>query len=378
MEQKNVSIDDLYFDPNNFRLVNNLKYKVVDDSALFQSSIQKKTYDLITGGAKGRYPLIKDIVQSMKSNGYLPVDNILVKEVKGKFIVIEGNRRLAALKLLNEEHQKKYEIGKLKPSIFGKPKNDQDKTKGVEVVLAHDQTKLEHLILAGLKHVSGNKKWHVYNQAKLLYELKKSGHYDLSEIAAKIGLEEPREATELIRGYYAIQPFIKYVAENEIGDDFNPYNKFMIFLTLVGKPSLRDWLGWDVKTNVFTKKKNLNRFFSWLVPRVVTDIDNDEDDQVEFKKEPPIIDSHKTIRKLADKINDEDFLKKMEELGRYELAEESDPDFQVNRFKQTLKLIQNAVGKISIENARNMDTADKTILAEIKTDIEKLLSIKKK
>ena len=65
------------------------------------------------------------------------------------------------------------------------------------------------------------------------------------------------------------------------------------------------------------------------------------------------------LQKLADKINDEEFLRKMEELGGFENAEESDPDFQANRFKQTLKLIHNAVGKITFENAENMERKGK-------------------
>jgi len=59
-------------------------------------------------------------VASFKKSGFLPVDQIQVAQIDAEtFKVIEGNRRIATLKFLKEEYEKRgNDIGNLNPEIF--------------------------------------------------------------------------------------------------------------------------------------------------------------------------------------------------------------------------------------------------------------------
>lgn len=363
MEIINVCIDNLYFDANNYRLKSNLRYKEVDEKAALSPVIQNRTFELITGGQKKRYPLIRDLTESMKINGFLKVDNILVKKFDdGRYIILEGNRRLAALKVLKEEHESEFDLDQFDKKIFETPKNEKDNSKGVEVVLAEYKNQNEYLVLMGLKHVSGNKKWDTYNQAKLLAHLRSSG-YSTLQIARKIGLQTTTQVELLIRAYHSIQSFIEYVSESNISSDYSPYDKFRIFIELMYKPKLRDWIGWNDEKNEYINNKNMNRFFSWIVPRSILDEENEED--LEYKPAPPIIDNHKQLRKLADLLTKENFLIEMENIGDFDIALESDAEYSQVQFSENLRKIEAVMNKINLKNIENLNNEDKEILDRI-------------
>src|ERR1700722_2106434 len=88
IETKDVEIKQLLFDPGNPRLPEFFGKK--------QPEIFRFLVDEIG---------IDDVLQSMAASGVIEGDPIIARkaEKEGQFYVIEGNRRLAALKLLNGE-----------------------------------------------------------------------------------------------------------------------------------------------------------------------------------------------------------------------------------------------------------------------------------
>jgi len=83
-----IEVKNLKFDPENPRTVERLG----NDAS--QSEIEEF---LLGGEMKAR-----DLVPSFIANGYIPYEPLIVRESKPKdtFIVVEGNRRLAALRLM--------------------------------------------------------------------------------------------------------------------------------------------------------------------------------------------------------------------------------------------------------------------------------------
>ncbi|MEH2773503.1 hypothetical protein, partial [Klebsiella pneumoniae] len=82
---------------------------------------------------------------------------------ENRYRVLEGNRRVTALKVLQEAYDNGYDIGNLDPSIF----------RSVPFEIHSKEESEKHLIVMGLKHISGNKKWSTFNQSKLLYDFLK-------------------------------------------------------------------------------------------------------------------------------------------------------------------------------------------------------------
>ncbi|MCP4220307.1 MAG: ParB N-terminal domain-containing protein, partial [bacterium] len=91
-------VDNLILDPNNYRFIDSNKYRKVKDKDIADAGIRKRTKNFLFGTNREN---IKDLEASFKENGFLPVDQIQVKKLaQGKYLVLEGNRRVATLKYL--------------------------------------------------------------------------------------------------------------------------------------------------------------------------------------------------------------------------------------------------------------------------------------
>ena len=355
MNNISLNIEQLYFDPNNYRLRNASNFKQIPQTSILGSAIQKKTKNLICG--KNNKNII-DLIESFKSNGYLKVDNILVRKIKkDKYLIIEGNRRIATIKYLKELHDKGDSIGNFDPNIFNK----------IEVVMYTYSAEKDYLILMGLKHVSGNKKWERYNQAKLLYELKNVMKLKDWEIATKLAISKTQVQRD-IRGYIALEKFIQEVnKENYV--DFNPYDKIMIMVELTNKPKLRNWVGWDDNREDFTKKNNLKRFFSWISPSY------EWDDETEgYEPQSPIIISHKEVRELNEIIDDEEALEIMEDERSFKAAFEQNTLYTKKQFSKTIKSVEKILKKVTSGSMLTMTADDKHSLNNIISICKKWLS----
>jgi hypothetical protein len=348
-----VKLDDLLLDPNNYRLRSNPKFSLKNDNVFDKPQIQKGTYSLLTGDNNFN---IYDLIESIKSNGFLKVDQILVRPYKStkKYVVIEGNRRVAALKFLKEEYSRGFEIGKLDPQIF---------IKGVETVLYEYQNPNDYLILQGLRHVSGNKKWDRYNQARLLYELNQKQEFkNPLEISRRIGYGNKKSIERDIKTYEAIQEFVDYVDSEGLWHSVNPTEKFEIFYELVGKESLLKWLSYDFDSKPhFQNSKRKAKFFSWLLPSVTDG--SDEEDGEELQK--PIIYNHKHLRILDELINEKGFVDKLEELRDAEAARDENISYLNKTAVQTLEDIIHRLKSIPSGAIVSLTEKDRVKLNEI-------------
>lgn len=83
-EEKNISVNNILLDPRNPRIPPTIE--PFDQRSLLAELIL--------------HDKIHDLAQNIANNGYYPVESLIVVKEGGKTVVIEGNRRLAALKLL--------------------------------------------------------------------------------------------------------------------------------------------------------------------------------------------------------------------------------------------------------------------------------------
>src|SRR5581483_2003902 len=77
---------ELHFDPHNPRLA---EYGI--DDATDENEILKVLWDAMD---------VRELVQSIAASGFFPHEALIVAQEGGKSVVIEGNRRLAAVKIL--------------------------------------------------------------------------------------------------------------------------------------------------------------------------------------------------------------------------------------------------------------------------------------
>lgn len=298
---RRVSLRSLFLDPNNFRIIHEPDQKQVPDTDVKNRDVMQRTMRLLCGEKNQN---IQDLIESFKANGYLRVDQILVRELPdGGYLVVEGNRRVAALKLLQQDFENKgIDLGQLNPDIFSL----------VPVVLYTDGDEVHHLTLMALKHISGNRKWGEWNQAQLLEALHKTHDLDEDEICKRIGISK----VELRRSLRALAMVAEY-QESDYGDQFNE-SMFPIFRHAVRSAALKDWLGWDDGDRLTHNTTNRDFFFSLLSREPVEEQEDDGSVGYGDKYLEPVITRRDDVDSLAKVISDERalaYLKKNRDLN---------------------------------------------------------------
>ena len=153
------NLKNLYLDPNNYRFIDNPKYVKVEESKLLDNNIQARTRGFIEGKNRKN---VDDLLDSFKTNGYMDIDIIQARKIgENKYLVLEGNRRVTALKILQEEYNNSQDIGVFDPSLFGK----------VPFEIHETDDEKKHQVIMGLKHITRNKTWPALNQAQLVYDI---------------------------------------------------------------------------------------------------------------------------------------------------------------------------------------------------------------
>ncbi len=283
-------INKLVLDPNNYRFIDSKDYTLVPEENIAEERIQTRTYNLLIGKNES---LIEDLILSFKSNGILKLDPIQVKTIDdGRFLVVEGNRRTAALKYLYNEFLKGNDVGDLTETDF----------KSIEIVQISDEQPIQHLITMGLHHISGKKKWSPVNQAQLVHDLRFKHGLEEEEICRKLAITKHN-----LRRSLRVLALIECYKDSDFGDQFHT-NMYSVFEEIIKNTKVKNWLAWndfDLKPD---HQENLENIFSWISKEVVVDEETDQ----KITYEPIITKSHE-IRELSKFIDDEKAINEMVE-----------------------------------------------------------------
>jgi len=154
-----VPLQKLLLDPNNPRFLED-HAEPVPEAEWADGGIQVTATDRMQ---QQQYK-IDQLKKSIRTNGWQPVDMIFVKEVKeipGTYVVLEGNRRVTALRDLSSKNE-------LPPEV----KSSVDPLPVLEILDSGDleQTKAQISYLLGVRHHGSLKTWGPFAQAHDLYE----------------------------------------------------------------------------------------------------------------------------------------------------------------------------------------------------------------
>ena len=212
---------------------------------------------------------VDEVAFSIAANGFFREEPLLVipgdevKGGKGKFIVVEGNRRLAAVLLLcDAKLRDKLKATEL-PIIDSKRRADLNT---VPVFRYPDRESL--WTFCGFRHINGAKPWDAFSKAQYVATVHEQYGVPLDEIAKKIG---DRHATvkRLYRGYKVLEQ-----AEQRAGfsKEDRVRNKFYFshLYTAVDQIEFQKFLGIDgdksLKPNPVPRSKlsELNELMAYL------------------------------------------------------------------------------------------------------------------
>lgn len=281
-----VQLHDLLLDPNNPRFSElGEELKAIPEGRFADDKVQASTFE------KMKDPKfdVAELRDTIKTIGFLPMDRLVVRRWKGqsadgntKFLVVEGNRRVTALKWLVNLH----DIGK--ESFEEHQLNNLTSVECLELDtdLAPESATL---VLPGLRHVSGVKEWGAYQKAKAVHALRKGG-MGPQEAAQSLGLST-RAANSAYKCFLALEAMKE---DEEYGEYAEP-KMYSYFEEIFKRNNLRTWLGWNDSEERFTSEDRIREFYGWIVP-------------AREENATPKLPESKSVRELSDIISDENAL----------------------------------------------------------------------
>jgi len=355
--KRSYNLKTLYLDPNNYRFIDNKDYIKVSEEKILDTVIQARTRRFIEGKNQSN---IKDLIDSFMANGFLDVDVIQVKDLgNNHHLVLEGNRRVTALKLLKERYDDKLNIGKLSPSIFG----------SIPFKIHNGNDISKHQVIMGLKHINGNKKWPTLNQAQLVYDIVKK--YDSKSEGEEFAMSSLGITKAKVRRYIRVLELIKYYKDSDYGDNFTT-DMYSIFEEVIKKPILKEWIGFDDYSYKVSNKINLEKLFSWISSSEETEYNEDSNEYDIINTLEPIITKSLEIRTLSEFINDNNAIKKLEETRDISKALAISSYVGKNKFSEAIKSAKENI-KNSILFKDYLDNSDIEDIERLHSDIQKLL-----
>lgn len=209
---------------------------------------------------------VQELMGSIGEQGYFSGEPLLVSRGEGKKLyVVEGNRRLAALKLLSGLIKPEPPL----PSIEALRADAKIETEAVECIIFEERKDI--LRYLGYRHITGPKRWDSLSKARYLKQLKDTFYKDLSEdeqlraIAKEIGSRKDYVAQMLTgltvfdkasqAGFYGLQR----VKENDVD--------FSVLTTALSYSNISKYLGLVSRTDIDAKglkSDAAHDIFSWM------------------------------------------------------------------------------------------------------------------
>ncbi|GCQ68880.1 hypothetical protein BvCmsKKP059_02407 [Escherichia coli] len=249
-----ISPDELILDARNPRLYNGKSFNDNADS-----------YELVK--ALSDTADLEELIKSISENGYMSIEPLIVMKKDDKYVVLEGNRRLAAIKLLTEP-------GLAQKCRVVVPKNIDswvlDSLKEVAVYLVNDESEARSFI--GFKHVNGPHKWDSFAKAQFAYKWfisERDNGLTIEHITKKLG-----DSNNTVRSIVSAMFVLEQAKTQEIYDihvdRMSPKFSFSHLYTALNRTEYKDFLGLEKDWNITLRKnpvpqRNLDKLRDVLI-----------------------------------------------------------------------------------------------------------------
>jgi hypothetical protein len=217
---KDLPVSDLFLDPKNPRLAG--EDLTVDQ----QDEIAKVLW---------QDRAVNELVDSIAASGYWKHEELFAAKEGGKLVVIEGNRRLAAVKLLTD-HSLRNRIG-----ISGLPTlsaADRQKLETLPVIECRREDVWQYI---GFKHVNGPQDWDSIAKAEYIARVHNEYGIALDQIARTIG-DRHDTVRRLYRGLMVLQQ-AERTGKFDVHDRYNTRFAYSHLWTGLGYENIQRFLG---------------------------------------------------------------------------------------------------------------------------------------
>ncbi|MBN1329160.1 MAG: hypothetical protein JXA54_06775 [Candidatus Heimdallarchaeota archaeon] len=365
-----VEPDRILLDPKNPRFLSKDIIKC-QENEIQTDKVQNQIKKIILNDYQGK--LIKE---SIRNVGFLKIDRVVCKTINIKekeyYLLIEGNRRIAAVKdLLEDVKNLKVE---LPPFIMQSLKN-------IEIFILDNASYDNIWLIQGLRHISGISDWKAFEKSQAMKNLYLSNNHNTRVVGEIIGRNQ-KEIADYLRALVIYEEAKK---DQDYGEIVQP-NKWDFFIHLAQATEWTKWLGFvEGKTNLLESKiknyDNLKRFLSWLaVPNYsIKDLDKIPEDEED--KDKPILSAGRELREVKKLLkHGEKALDDFEQEGIYPALEKHGEVTQKivwpSKIKAAIKALEE-MGIVDIKKAAK-EKDQQSLLAELQVIVnERIEDIKK-
>lgn len=348
-----ILINELYLDPENPRLPERLK-----------NAEEKDVLNWMLSDAT-----LIDLMASIAENNFFNGEPILAVKENNRYIVVEGNRRLAAIKLLKNPQIATTSPKSVKAvSDIAVQKNNIPNK--IWVYVCKDRN--ESLNYLAFRHVTGVKQWPLISKARYLYKLfkeKKQIDYNVyKELAREIG-SKGAYVKKLLTGF---QAYLLIQSKNFFGIqdlDEDNFDLSLISEVISEQPTVAEYLGIDTnedKPFENLKLDKLEEVTKWLYQ--ITETGSTR------------VGDNRNLRLLTKILKHEEAKKAFIEDGKSikeaaELTDLTDENIRIYLRNANLNLIdvQRIIHKAKLPNKKDID-----LIEEILNSAELISSVIKK
>ena len=216
---------------------------------------------------------IDELVQAIGENGYFAGEPLIVipsQKSSKEFIVVEGNRRLTALKVLDNPKL----IPKNYINLTKKAKEAKHKPINIPCVVFDDREKV--LFYLGLRHVSGVKSWDLIAKARYIKKLfnKTDTSLSVEERILNVTRSMGSKTDYIRRNLFTL--YIYEIIKDRNFFEFNEVNEknfqFYVFYRAISKPDIKEFINIPYKFQLdFSNKINMNNLK--LIVKVICERD---------------------------------------------------------------------------------------------------------
>lgn len=248
-QKYNTSIpqEDLTFDRNNPRFAKHDLYSMPSDAELAVFIYQNYA--------------AHNLVQSMSAAGYFPQQPMTVAKENGLNIVLDGNLRLAAVRIIMDQDLRN--TAKAETLIFNQ--GARETLHRIPVFITRREDHWRHSLNT---HMHGGANWDTYAKAAFIHQLHRGKNLTIKQIASQTGYH-PHHVTALFETMELLIQAEQEISFNKqtgwAGRLYTPW----LYLALA-QPAIRDFIGLPHQPSTQTqpvhssKTKELQELFTWL------------------------------------------------------------------------------------------------------------------
>lgn len=309
---------ELLFYEENPRVYSALR---ADGSTPTQESIEEKMTSM---------DHVKQLRLSIEQNGGL-IDPLMVVKRNEEYIVLEGNSRLAAYRLLAAKDPVKWQ--KVRACILPEVITDGD-----------------IFTLLGQYHLIGRKDWSVFEQAAYLYRQRESTGIATDILAKNVGLTEGK-----VSAYLKVYSFMlehddlrpdrwSYYEEYLKNRGINKYRETYpqmdtTFVAQVKTEQIKQAM--DVRTVLGEIAKAKDKTATKIMQDIIQGTTSIYDGHEKFRATGKASNGYQRIKKFSDLINDDDFQKSL----LFEATTNKAVGFELKKIQKVVNRLINDMGK---------------------------------